>query len=77
MVRVSIEVRSGATCFRVRVQASSIERAASLMQRLHSASNVRVLFPIDPEGFCVEDVLAEEGPIERGKPQGDLEELAA
>jgi hypothetical protein len=78
VVRVSIEVHSGATRFRVRVQASSIQRAASLVRGLHPASDVRVVFPIDPEGFFVEDVFAKEGLIEGGKPQEEQQdELAA
>ena len=55
MVRVSMEVRSGAARFRVGIQASSIQGAVSLAKGLYSASDVRVIFPIDPEGFFVED----------------------
>ncbi len=76
MIRISIEVRNGATWFRVGVQATSIQRAISLVGNVfHSAGDVRVVFPIDPEGFFVEDVLGAEGLIERAKPQE--EELAA
>ena len=49
MVKVSIEVRSGAASFRVGVRAESIERAVSLMERRFPARNVKVTFPIDPE----------------------------
>ena len=77
MVRVSIEVRSKAARFRVGIQASSIQRALSLVQSLYSPSDVRVIFPIDPENFFVEDVLAKEGLIEGGKPQKEHDELAA
>jgi hypothetical protein len=66
VVRVSTEVRSGAARFKVKVQASSIQRAASLVGGFHPASDVRVVFPIDPEGFFVEDALAQEGLIETG-----------
>jgi dihydrodipicolinate synthase/N-acetylneuraminate lyase len=51
VVRVAVEVRSGAARFRVGVQASSIRRAVSLVKGLYSASDIKVLFPIDPEGF--------------------------
>jgi hypothetical protein len=77
MVRVAIEVRSGVARFRVGIQASSIQRVVSLAQRVYSASDVGVIFPIDPEGFFVEDVLAEEGLIEGSKPQKEQDELAA
>ena len=74
VVRVSVEVRNGAARFRVGVQASSIQSALNLVKGFYSASDVKVLFPIDPEGFFVEDALAAEGLIERVKPQE--EELA-
>jgi hypothetical protein len=74
MVRVSVEVCGGAARFKVGVQAPSIQRAVGLVRGLHSASDVGVAFPIDPEGFVVEDFLAEEGLNEGGKTR---EELAA
>lgn len=76
MVRVSVEVRSGVARFRVVVQASNIQRAVSLVKGLYSASDVRVLFPIDPERFFVKEAFAKEGLIERGKTQEE-KELAA
>jgi hypothetical protein len=69
MVGVSVEVRSGAARFRVGVQASSIQRAVSLVKSLHSASDVRVVFPIDPEDFFIEDAFTQEGLIETGESQ--------
>jgi hypothetical protein len=64
VIRVSIEVRNGATRLRVGVQASSIQRAISLVgNAFHSAGDLRVVFPIDPEGFFVEDDLRADGPI--------------
>jgi hypothetical protein len=74
VVRVSIEVRSGTDCFKVRIQASDIQRAVSLVQSFYSACDVRIIFPIDPEAFFVQDAFAKEGLIEGGRPQ---EELAA
>jgi hypothetical protein len=76
VVRVSIEVRSGAARFRVEIQASSIQRAVSVVEGSHSASDVRVIFPIDPEDFYVEDALSGEGLIGRGKAHEE-EKLAA
>ena len=79
MVRVSVEVRNGAAHFRVGVQASSINRAINLVKAFYSACDVRVIFPIDPEGFFVEDALGAEELIESDKPQeeGGEEKLAA
>ena len=51
MVKVSIEVRSGASRFRVGVRAESIERAVSLTEKRFPGRNVKVSFPIEPEGF--------------------------
>lgn len=69
MVKVSIEVRYGAARFGVRVRASSIRRAVGLAKAFCCADEVAVVFPIEPEGFFVEDPLATEGPIETGKPR--------
>jgi hypothetical protein len=75
VVRVSSEVRNGATRFRVGVQATSIQRAISLVSNaFYFAGDVRVIFPSDPEGFFVEEAFAKEGLIKVGETQ---EELAA
>ena len=76
VVRVSVEVRHAAARFRVGVQASSIRRAVDLVRGFYSASDIKVVFPIDPAGFFVEEALAKEGLIEGGKPHEE-EELAA
>jgi hypothetical protein len=75
VVRVLVEVRRGAARFKVGVQASSIRRAVDLVKGFYSASDVKVVFPIDPESFFVEETLAKEGLVERAKFQE--EELAA
>jgi hypothetical protein len=51
MIKVSMEVREGAALYRVAVQAESISRAVSLVKGRHPGRDVRVVFPIDPEGF--------------------------
>jgi hypothetical protein len=76
VVRVSIEVNSGAARFRVGIQASNIQRAVSLAEGLNSASDVKVVFPIDPEAFFIEDVLVKEGLVERGMPQEEEQSVA-
>jgi hypothetical protein len=53
MIKVSVEVREGAACFRVGVRAESIDRAVSIVRGHHPDRNVRVVFPIDPDGFFV------------------------
>jgi len=76
MVSISVQIDHGAARFRVRVQASSIRRAVDLVKGFYSASDVKVVFPIDPEGFFVEDALAKEGLLERVEPREE-EELVA
>jgi len=61
MLRISIEVRSGTARFKVSVQADSIEGALEMAKRYNSAKECKVVFPIDPEGFFVEDDLSRDG----------------
>lgn len=53
MVKVSIKVQNGASCFNVAVQAESIERAASIVGGTNPDNDVQVKFPISPDGFFV------------------------
>ena len=55
MVRISIEVGSGAARFSVSVQAESIERALEIVERQNPGNDCKVRFPIDAEAFFVED----------------------
>lgn len=61
MVKVSIEVSSGAARFHVAVRAESIQRAASIVATWYPSVDCRVKVPIDPEGFFVNDAAAETG----------------
>jgi hypothetical protein len=58
MVKVSVEVHSGAARFRVAIQAESIQRAMNLVVARYPGGNCRVKFPIEPEVFFVEDPTA-------------------
>ena len=53
MIKVSVEVRKGTARFRVGVQTESISRALSVVGARFPTSEVRVEFPIDPDGFFV------------------------
>jgi hypothetical protein len=55
MVKVSVVVRSGTARFRVGVQARSIREALSLVGGKYPQREVRVAFPIEPEGFFVKE----------------------
>ena len=61
MVKVSIEVRSGAAHFDVAVQAESIQQAMSFVKERYSKGTLKVKFPIAPESFFVEDLRAQRG----------------
>ena len=64
MVRISVEVSSGAARFRVSVQAQSIERAMEIVQRQNPGKDCEVRFPIDAESFFVqEDSVAKVGEV--------------
>ena len=53
MIRISVEVSSGAARFRVTIQAESIERALEIAKRHNPGEECRVTFPLDPEVFFV------------------------
>jgi hypothetical protein len=55
MIKVSVEVREGTTFSRVAVQADTISQAVSITKVCHPGRDVRVVFPIDPEGFFAGD----------------------
>ena len=61
MIRISIEVRSGTARFKVSAQAESIEGALEMARRYNPAKECKVVFPIDPEGYFVEDDLDRDG----------------
>ena len=58
MIRISVQVSSGAACFGVAVEAESIERALEIVARQNPGKECEVTFPIDPEAFFVEDSVA-------------------
>jgi len=58
MVKVSIEVRNGTVRFMVGVKANNIQQAQRIVQTRYPAMVAAVKFPIDPEGFFVEERAA-------------------
>ena len=57
MIRISVEVGGETAHFREMVGAESIEQAVSKVSGHYPDSEVRVLFPIDPEMFFGEQRL--------------------
>jgi hypothetical protein len=53
VILVSIKICEGALTYRVRVTASSIERALEIVGEGKAGRRMRLLFPIDPGAFFV------------------------
>ena len=66
MVRISVEIRSGAARFRVGVQAQSLRKALAVVGSRYPRREVRVVFPIEPGGFFVGEPSA---PVEVISPE--------
>jgi hypothetical protein len=58
MIRISVQVSSGAARYKVAVQAESIERALEIAARLNPGKACEVTFPIAAETFFVKDPVA-------------------
>jgi hypothetical protein len=79
MIKVSMEVREGATLSRATVEAESISEAVNITRRGYPGRDVRVMFPIDPETFFIDDpadgngwarLSRERSSIDKGKLSG-------
>ena len=68
MVRISVEVSSGAARFRVSVLARSIERAMEIVRGQNPCKSCKMRFPTDPERVLVKDPVARAGLIEGEQP---------
>jgi len=69
MVKVSIEVHNRAALFEVAVRAQSIERAASVVRGSYPGCDIKVKFPIDPEGFFVWEPVPRMGIVGVERPE--------
>jgi hypothetical protein len=69
VIRVSIDVGSGASRFRAAVRAESIEQAVSIARARYSSSEIRVHFPIDPEAFFTGDAARVPKPVWADVPE--------
>jgi hypothetical protein len=67
MIKVSVEVRSGATRFRVALQAESIERAVKLVRERFPNHHTMLSFPIEPQSFFVEGCVTQALEFEQPK----------
>jgi hypothetical protein len=69
MIRVSIRIREGASCFDVSVQAHSIRRAIGIAEALYPNADVWVSFPIDAGVFFVEEPVSRTARLRREWPE--------
>ena len=58
LLKVSVEVRSGTARFGVGVKARSTRKALSIVGGGYRHGEVRVVYPLEPEGFVVRDAPA-------------------
>ena len=65
MIRIAVEVGQGADRYRVAVRAESIGRALEFVGRQSRGREVKAVFPLDPEAFCVQGVAGEVGGLDR------------
>ena len=65
MIKISIEVKSGAARFKVALLAESIEGALEMAKRYNPGKECKVVFPIDLESFFVGDDLERGGVVGR------------
>jgi hypothetical protein len=63
MIKIGIEVRSSAARFKVVLVAESIEGALEMAKRYNPGKKCKVVFPIDPESFFVENDLGRGGVV--------------
>jgi hypothetical protein len=69
MVRVSIQIREGASSFDVSVQAQSIRRAVEIAAARYPGADLRVSFPIDAEAYFVEEPGSRAARLGRDRPE--------
>lgn len=69
MIKISIEVCSGAARFRAGIKAKSIERAVRLANACYPDSEVRVLFPTNPDTFSGGGSSVSEPAVWSGLPE--------
>jgi hypothetical protein len=58
MIKVSVQVCSGSVSFKAAVWADGIEKALSLARTRYPGTEVRVIFPIEPESFFVTETVS-------------------
>jgi hypothetical protein len=63
MIKIAIEVRSSAARFKVALVAESIEGALEIAKRYHPGKQCKVVFPIDPQSFFVENHFGRGGVV--------------
>jgi hypothetical protein len=65
MVKIVVQVRSGAARFRVAVQAESIQRVLEIAKKQDLGRDCEVTVPINSKTFFVAEPAATSGPADR------------
>jgi hypothetical protein len=65
VIRITVEVSQGAARFGVEVQAESIKRALEIVESQNPGYAAKVVFPIEPEEFYVEDTIVTAESLDR------------
>jgi hypothetical protein len=61
MISVTVEVETPDSTFTVNVRAKNIEHALDTAKAVYSATEAKVVFPIDPDTFFVESEAETDG----------------
>jgi hypothetical protein len=69
VIKVSVEVGSDGARFCVAVRAESIRQALAIAEDDYPAADIRLVHPIDPEAFFVEDLVTATGAIDYETPK--------
>ena len=73
MIQVQLEVRSGATRFRVSAWAANTQRAVSVAGARYPGGEVRLVLPLEPEMFFAEDGSGEAESVRFQMPESAAE----
>ena len=66
-MRIAVQARNGAACFRVAVQAESIERALEIAKKQNVGRNSEATFPLNPEVLFAAEPAAASGSAKPGR----------
>jgi hypothetical protein len=69
VIEVLVEMGNGSACIRVVARGENIRRAVGIAGAFYPGTDVRVVYPIDPERFFVDDSTATVGLVGLEMPE--------